>query len=87
MQIRLGFTIMPGEQGWQFPPIQFVRSIEVDTSANLELLKSDLMKVMDFADKTLAPYRKPNTEDNLNLALKALAAQGQLSAPKKKRGK
>ncbi|MDE2019947.1 MAG: hypothetical protein KGJ13_06415 [Patescibacteria group bacterium] len=75
MQIRIGFTLMPGSQGWQFPPIQFLRTIETAEMAGVDDLRKDLQAVMDYADSILTKYKKPDTQDQLTMALQLLTKQ------------
>lgn len=73
MEIRIGFTIISGPEGWQIPPIQFLKVYDTGGKSNLESLKNDLQAVMDFADEKLKPYKKVSKDDAIIQALQTLA--------------
>lgn len=73
MEIIVGFTVMPGNEGWQFPPIQYRKTYKAAENAHLEAMKTALQEVMDFAETKLAPFKEASKDDQLILALKALS--------------
>lgn len=73
MEIRIGFTITPGPEGWQFPPVQFLKIYKTEGSENLDSLKNDLQDIMNYAEQKLASYKAPDKEAALISALQAIA--------------
>lgn len=80
MELRIGFTIVPGNEGWQFPPIQYLRVYQTEETVNLESLKADLQDIMTYAENKLQAYKKVSKDDAIIKALQAIAStQGKLT--------
>lgn len=73
MEIRIGFTIVSGPEGWQIPPIQYLKVYKTDESANLESLKADLQDIMSYAENKLKAYKAVSKDDAIITALQAIA--------------
>lgn len=80
MELRIGFTIVHGNEGWQFPPIQYLRVYQTEETINLENLKIDIQDIMSYAENKLQAYKKISKDDILIKALQAIAeTQGKLT--------
>lgn len=72
MEIRIGFTMVSGREGWQFPPIQYLRDIETGENTNMETLKATLQDVMTYAENKLSAFKVVSKDDAFIEALKAI---------------
>jgi hypothetical protein len=75
MEIRIGFTLVSGSQGWQIPPLQYLKKFVTAEEVNLEALKSDLQTIMQYAESLLKGYNAPSKDDAILNALRGIVSE------------